>query len=145
MHSRAVSRFSVESFLSQGTDELPRETLLCFRKNLVSRIVTDSSKFLRLPVNFFCLAGSKKFVADIFCVPEKVGYQETFEIIKRVSRFSVGNFLSHRTENIREGLLMWFWDFWLSEEFLNRRGIVVGCSDKISSRKFVVSHYRKTS
>ena len=87
MHKRGKSQLSVKSFLTQSTEELRSGTLLCFSKFLVSRVVTDSRHFSRLPLETFLSNKTKKFVGDFFCVPEKFRYQEVFEITEGISQF----------------------------------------------------------
>ena len=41
MPKRGISRFSIEIFLSHSTEKLPRGTLLCFTKFLVSKKFMD--------------------------------------------------------------------------------------------------------
>ena len=63
-----VSQFSVEKFLSHSTETFRRETLLCFRKFLVSKNVKDKrgGGHHDFPLKLFCLTVPKHFVKEPF-------------------------------------------------------------------------------
>ena len=75
---------SVEKFLSQSAEKFRRGTLLCFRKFLVPKNVSDKREggggYHDFLSKLFCLTVRKKFVGEPFCVSlssiEKIYGQE---------------------------------------------------------------------
>ena len=59
----------------------------------------------------FRLTVPKNFTEGPFCVSESFCCRKMLGIRKRVSRFSVENFLSHSAENFRKGTLQCFKNF----------------------------------
>ena len=106
MLQRVLSRFSVEFFLSQNAENFRRGILQSvinfgYRKNLCVRVLCHD-----FPSNFFCLTVPKHFVEEPFCaVFQNLSGSEKFTDKKGgggLSKFSVGNFLSHSTETLVE-------------------------------------------
>ena len=64
-----VSRFSFESFLSDGAEKFRRRTLLCcFRSFPLRKIVMDKrGEYQGFPSKFFCLTVPKNSVGEPFC------------------------------------------------------------------------------
>ena len=82
MHREEIPLFCVEKFLSHSTETFRRETLLCFRKLLVSKNFMDKKcdgrdchVFLR---KFFCLTVLKVFVGELLRVSEIFESEKNF-------------------------------------------------------------------
>ena len=91
MHREEIPLFCVEKFLSHSTETFRRETLLCFRKLLVSKNFMDKRGegrdchvFVR---KIFCLTVPQNFLEELFCASEVFGYPKILWIRRGVSRF----------------------------------------------------------
>ena len=77
---KGISLFSVEIFSSHSAEKFRRGTLLCFEKNLVSKIVMHRGGHHGL-VEFFCLTVPKEFRGEPFNVSENSVYRKILCII----------------------------------------------------------------
>ena len=64
-----VSRFSFESFLSDGAEKFRRRTLLCCFRNFPLRknVMDKRGEYQGFPSKFFCLTVPKNSVGEPFC------------------------------------------------------------------------------
>ena len=138
-----LSRFSVKNFLSLRTDEVRRGTLLCFRNFLTSRIVRDE----RVGITIF----RRNCFVSQYRINSKRNSSWFWESLVSknfmdmsggwiITIFRQSFFLSHRPEGLRRGAVLCFRRILVSRN-VRDKGPGIG----ISHRKFVVSHYRKTS
>ena len=124
-----ISRFSVETFLSQNTKNLRKGTLLCFRIFLLWKIFLDNrDKEKREREREREREGYHDFLSSIFCltVPKFFAVNSSvlykFRVSKKIehnwglSRFLL-NFFSHRTKCFRRGTLLCFRIILVSELF----------------------------
>ena len=101
-------------------------SVLCFGKFLVAKKFMDERggghhDFLS---SLFCLAVSKNFVVEYFCVSKSYWHRKKFMITEgRVSRFSVQIVLFQCTETFRRWTLLRFRNFLVSKNFLPTRKI----------------------
>ena len=80
-----ASHFSVENFLAHSADTLLTETLLCFRKFLVSKnfMAEREGEYDDSPSKLFCLTVPKHFLEKFFCVSENFWHPNVFMIKKK--------------------------------------------------------------
>ena len=82
MPMRGIPRFSIDNLLSHSTENLRRETLLCFTKFLVSKKFMDQEggggvvEYYDFPSKLFCLTVPKYFLEEPFCVSERFRYRK---------------------------------------------------------------------
>ena len=76
------------------------------------------------PSKLFRLTVPKHFVEEPLCVSECLAYRKILCIkwVRGISRFSVRNFLSHRTEKVRRGTLPGFRKILVSKLLIHKRG-----------------------
>ena len=98
----------------------------------------EASRFCR---NFLShRTGTKSFVKEPFCFPEKFWYRKKFMDKRGISRFSVEIFMSHSAEKVREGIILFLRKFLVSKSFMDEKGGIT-----FFRRKFSVSQCRKIS
>ena len=106
--------FFCRIFLSDSAKILPKETFQCFvnfgyRKSLDKR-GGGGSEYQDSPSKVFCLRVPKTFIEEPLCaVFRKVSKREKIyglEAGRRVSSFSLENFLSHSAENFRRRTIL---------------------------------------
>ena len=142
MHKKGISLNSVEKSLSHSANKIRRRTLLCFERNLVSKIFKQrrgkASRFCR---NFLShRTETKSFVKEPLGFPEIFWYRKNLWIRGDISRFSVKILTSHSTENFRTAILLLLRKFLFSKSFIDEKGGIT-----FFRRKFLVSQCRKIS
>ena len=108
LYAKRVSRFSVETFLPQSAENFRRRTLLCFKKFLVSKIVSaERGGLSRFSIENFLSHSAKKFHRGTLQCFFYFGYRKMLGIRDRGREplFSVEIVLSHSAENFRSGIL----------------------------------------
>ena len=123
-------------------------TLLCFTKVLVTKNFMEkrgeeeergSIKILR---RFFLVSLPKKIVGDPFIVSLISGIEKCYACEGYVTYFC-RNFLSRTIEKLRRGTLLCFTKFWVSKNFMEKRGERKGGSNTIFRQNFLVSVPKK--
>ena len=127
MHKKAISLNFVEKSLSHSADKIPKRTLLCFERNLVSTIFKqrrgEASRFCR---KLFSSHRTEKTSLGNHSVFQKISGREKYLMDKRgggggVSRFSVEAFVSLYRNNSLESTLVFQKNSFI-EIFKHRRG-----------------------
>ena len=77
-----------------------------------------------------CHTVPKYFVGEHFGVSESFRYQKIYASHRRVSPFSVKNFVSHRAKKIRWGAFRCFRKFRVSQKFMHKKGISLNSVEK---------------
>ena len=83
-------------FLSHRTETFRRGTLLCFRKCLVSKNVSDQrgAGYHNFPSKLFCLTVPVHFVEESFCASESCRYRKNLPIRQGSSTIFFDSFFS---------------------------------------------------
>ena len=141
-----VSRFSMESLLSQSTEKLRRGTLLCFRKFRVSKNFMPKRGISRFSIkNMLSHSTEKLRRGTLLCF--KFSGIEKFYGKEGGEGGSITifcqNFLSHSAKKFRRGTLLCFRKFLVSKNFMEKRRGEEGGSIQIFRRIFFVSQCRK--
>ena len=124
MREGRLSRFSVETFLSHRTKAVPRGKFLRFTIFLVSEKNIDKRgrHYHDFPSKLFSLIVPNHLVDEPSVFQEFSGMENYWrKESKRVSRFSIETFWSHRTETIRRGIFLRFTIFLVSEKIIDKR------------------------
>ena len=111
---RGVSRFSVENFR--------RGILYCCNNFGYRKSFDKGGGSITIFRRSFCLTVPKYFIGEHFGVSEKFFYRKFSCIGGGASRFC-RNFLSHRTENFRKGVLLFLRKFLVSKSFMDEKGV----------------------
>ena len=124
MREGRLSRFSVETSLSHRTKAVPRGKFLRFTIFLVSEKNIDKRgrHYHDFPSKLFSLIVPNHLVDEPSVFQEFSGMENYWgKESKRVSRFSIETFWSHRTETIRRGIFLRFTIFLVSEKIIDKR------------------------
>ena len=124
MHQRGgVSRSSAENFLSHSTEKFRWGTLRCFRKFRVSQNFMHKKGISLNSIQKFLPHSADKIRRRTLLCFERILVPKIFKQ-KRVeaSRFCRNFFLSHRTEKLRKGSLLFHKISGGEKNFMDKRG-----------------------
>ena len=93
-----------------------------FSENFWYRRILCISGGITILSKTFWLTVPRKFVGELFCVPKNFG-TKNFLAWEGVPHFTVENFLSHSTETFRRRIFLCFYQFLVSKNFMETRGI----------------------
>ena len=120
---KRVSRFCIEKFSSHSANKFRRGTLLCFRKFLLLKNHRDkrggSIKIFR---RRFLVSQCRIFSQGNPSVFHYFPISKNFMPMRRISRFSIENLLSHSIKKFRRGTVLCFTKFLVSKKFMDKRG-----------------------
>ena len=122
MHKRVISRFSVVNFSSHTAKKFYREPFNVSENLGYRKILCMKGRYHQFPSKIFSLTVPKYFVKEPFCVQKVSGTEKTMDERWGVSRFSIGNFLSHSAEKLRGGTFLCFRKFLVSKNFMDKNG-----------------------
>ena len=89
---QGTSQLSVEKLMSHSSKKHRRGNHLCFRKNRLSKKLTDNEGFHYFLLIVFCLTVPKTFVGKHFCASEKNRLSKKLTENKETLIFSVDKF-----------------------------------------------------
>ena len=131
---RDYPRFSMESLLSPVPKNFVEEPI-CVSQNFLYRKILgirgggDGVRVTICRQNCFCLTVPSHFLEDIFCVSESFGYRKGLCLRWDYPPFSTEFSMSQSTEKLRRGTHLCFTEFFVSKEFMKRRGEGRECHD----------------
>ena len=72
--------------------------------------------------NCFCLTVPNHFLEETFCVSESFGYRKGLCLRGHYTPFSLEFLMSQSTEKLRRGTHLCFTEFFVSKDFMKKRG-----------------------